>query len=434
LAALAMQGKDAVLKMLRWLGWAMLALVVMAIAAWLLSRFWPLSAAKREDRRLLEAVQPNEGRNGFALLWTLPFDGLDPAQREAALADDVQRWKASPSQASLLAAAHAPLKLDGAGRCAVGPVGCLAQVRADPQRFADAHAGHAGLHQRLARLADFDRFDSPFQPSGIELMPLPAYTPLLDGASAQALAYLQGDVAGAVEGSCSAVRFGRRMMRTGSTLMDSMMGAVVVRTHAGLLGDMLVEQSPDYVLPASCEVALQPLDADEQSLCQAMQGEFAMNKAAIEASTQTAGSRLLLDRDHTLARIAGNFGWACRPAAVTALAADVPLLVPPSPRWDVRCVANPLGCTVSAIAGPSYAQYAARSQDAAAMIRLLGAQRWLRQQAGPTDEALARLPAQWRSDARMPQLSADGRHLQVLRRGPAREGEGPYLSMPLQAD
>lgn len=432
-----MQGKDAVLKMLRGLGWATLALVVMAVAAWLLSRFWPLPAAQREDRRLLEAVQPNEGRNGFALLWTLPFDGLDQAQREAALADDLQRWKALPSpasHASVLAASHAPLKLDGAGRCAVGPVGCLAQVRADPQRFADAHAGHAGLHERLARLADFDRFDSPFQPSGIEFMPLPAYTPLLDGASAQALAYLQGDVAGAVEAGCRSVRFGRRMMRTSSTLMDSMMGAVVVRTHAALLGDMLVEQSPDYVLPASCEAALQPLQADEQSLCQAMQGEFAMNKAAIEASTQTAGSRLLLDRDHTLARIAGNFGWACRPAAAEALAADVPLFVSPPPQWDVGCVANPLGCTVSAIAGPPYAQYAARSQDAAAMIRLLGAQRWLRSQPGTAADALARLPAQWRSDTRMPTLSADGRYLQLQRRGPAREGEGPYLSMPLRAD
>jgi len=415
----------------------MLGLLVMAVAAWLLSRYWPLSAAQREDRRLLEAVQPNEGRNGFALLWTLPFDGLDQAQREAALAEDLRRWQASPSQAShtsLLAAAHAPLKLDGAGRCAVGPVGCLAQVRADPQRFADAHAGHAGLHERLARMADYDRFDSPFQPFESELLPLPAYTPLLDGTSAQALAYLQGDVAGAVEAGCRSVQFGRRMMRTGSTLVDSMMGAAVVRIHAALLGDMLVEQSPDYVLPVSCEVALQPLEADEQSLCHAMQGEFAMNKAAIEASTQTAGSRLLLDRDHTLARIAGNFGWACRPAAVKALAADVPLLAPPPPRWEVGCVANPLGCTLSAIAGPSHAQYATRSQDAAAMIRLLGAQRWLRQQAGPPDEALARLPAQWRSQARTPTLSADGRHLQLLRRGPAREGEGPYLSMPLRAD
>lgn len=415
----------------------MLGLLVMAVAAWLLSRYWPLSAAQREDRRLLEAVQPNEGRNGFALLWTLPFDGLDQAQREAALAEDLRRWQASPSQAShtsLLAAAHAPLKLDGAGRCAVGPVGCLAQVRADPQRFADAHAGHAGLHERLARMADYDRFDSPFQPFESELLPLPAYTPLLDGTSAQALAYLQGDVAGAVEAGCRSVQFGRRMMRTGSTLVDSMMGAAVVRIHAALLGDMLVEQSPDYVLPVSCEVALQPLEADEQSLCHAMQGEFAMNKAAIEASTQTAGSRLLLDRDHTLARIAGNFGWACRPAAVKALAADVPLLAPPPPRWEVGCMANPLGCTLSAIAGPHYAPYAARSQDTAAMIRLLGAQRWLRQQPGPPADALARLPAQWRSDARTPTLSADGRYVQVLRRGPARESEGPYQSMPLRVD
>ncbi|MEI2262711.1 hypothetical protein OHC51_17335 [Stenotrophomonas indicatrix] len=423
--------------MLRWLGWAMLGLLVIAIAAWLLSRFWPLSAAQREDVRLLEAAHRSEGRNGFALLWTLPFDGLDLAQREAALAEDLQQWQTAPaqaSQASVLAARHAPLNLDGAGRCAVGPIGCLAQVRNDPQRFAEAHAGHVGLHERLARMADYDRFDSPFRPSGNELLPLPAYTPLLDGASAQALAYLQGDVAGAVEGGCRSVRFGRRMMRTSSTLMDSMMGAAVVRTHVALLGDMLVEQSPDFVLPASCEAALQPLKADEQSLCQAMQGEFAMNKAAIEASTQTAGSRLLLDRDHTLARIAGSFGWACRPAAAKALAADVPLLVPAPPQWDVGCVANPLGCTLSAIAGPHYAPYAARSQDTAAMIRLLGAQRWLRQQPGPPADALARLPAQWRSDARTPTLSADGRYVQVLRRGPARESEGPYLSMPLRVD
>lgn len=432
-----MQGKDAVLRMLRWLGRAMLGLLVIATAAWLLSRFWPLSADQREEVRLLEAAHPGEGRNGFALLWTLPFDGLDLAQREAALAEDLQRWQTAPTQAShasVLAARRAPLNLDRSGRCAVGPVGCLAQVRTDPQRFADAHAGHAGLHERLARMADYDRFDSPFRPSGNEPMPLPAYVPLLDGASAQALAYLQGDVAGAIAGSCSAVQFGRRMMRTGSTLVDGMMGAAVVRTHAALLGDMLAEQSPDYALPAPCEAALQPLDVDEQSLCQAMQGEFAMNKAAVEASTQTAGSRLLLDRDHTLARIAGSFGWACRPAAAKALAADVPLPVSPPSRWDVRCMANPLGCTLSAIAGPHHAPYAARSQDTAAMIRLLGAQRWLRQQPGPADEALARLPAQWRSNARTPEVSADGRYVQVLRRGPAREGEGPYLSMPLRVD
>ncbi|MNN64080.1 hypothetical protein D3C81_1795030 [compost metagenome] len=97
-------------------------------------------------------------------------------------------------------------------------------------------------------------------------------------------------------------------------------------------------------------------------------------------------------------------------------------------------MANPLGCTLSAIAGPHYAPYAARSQDTAAMIRLLGAQRWLRQQPGPPADALARLPAQWRSDARTPTLSADGRYVRVLRRGPARESEGPYLSMPLRVD
>jgi hypothetical protein len=68
------------------------------------------------------------------------------------------------------------------------------------------------------------------------------------------------------------------------------------------------------------------------------------------------------------------------------------------------------------------------------MLRLLGAQRWLRQQPEDPAEALQRLPAQFRSPVRVPQLSADGRHLQVPRRSPPRgNAESPWLSVPLMA-
>lgn len=94
-----------------------------------------------------------------------------------------------------------------------------------------------------------------------------------------------------------------------------------------------------------------------------------------------------------------------------------------------------LGCVLTEIAAPAYPAYASRAQDAAAMLRLLLAQRWLRQQAGDALDALQRLPAQLRSPTRAPQLSADGRRLQVPRRSPAhRAEEGAWLSVPLLAD
>lgn len=68
------------------------------------------------------------------------------------------------------------------------------------------------------------------------------------------------------------------------------------------------------------------------------------------------------------------------------------------------------------------------------MVRLIGAQRWLRQQAEDPVDALKRLPAQFRSQVRTPQLSADGRRLQVPRRSaPRSTDESPWLSVPMVA-
>jgi hypothetical protein len=197
---------------------------------------------------------------------------------------------------------------------------------------------------------------------------------------------------------------------------------------------MLVELPADHPLPRECEQALQPLRAEEQSLCRAMQGEYAMSRAAIETSAREFGGVLVLDRSSTLARAAGNLGWACGAAATAALEVDRPLPVPAPPQHDFGCLSNVMGCVLTDIAAPIYPAYSSRPQDAAAMVRLLGAQRWLRQQTDDPVHALQRLPAQFRSPARSPQLSADGHHLQVPRRSPPRgNAESPWLSVPLVA-
>ncbi len=428
------------LKILRGLGWALAGLLVLAIVVWCASRMWPVPESRLQAQQRLEARLPVAGRNGYALLWTLPFDDLDTRQREHALAEDVRRWEADPQGGSggwtHLVANHAELRSRAAASCGPTASGCLAQVRAAPQRFVDAHAGHQQLHARLDQLAEADYFVSPFQPKGEGiLVPLPTYGLVVDATSARALAYVQGDIDGALRGSCRGLLLGRRLVPGSSYLIESIIGASLIQANAQLLADMLVELPADHPLPAECEQAMQPMQADEQSLCRAMQGEYAMSQAAIQSSAREFGGVLVLDRSSTLARAAGNLGWACGAAATAALEADRPLLVPAPPQHDFGCLSNIMGCVLTDIAGPVYPAYSSRTQDAAAMLRLLAAQRWLRQQADDPVDALQRLPAQFRSPVRMPQLSADGRRLQVPRRSPARSvDENPWLSVPMQAE
>ncbi|WP_295573292.1 hypothetical protein [uncultured Stenotrophomonas sp.] len=427
------------LKILRGLGWTVAGLLVLAIVVWCASRMWPVPESRRQAQQRLEARLPASGDNGYALLWTLAFDDLDSRQREQALAEDLRRWKADPrgeAGAQLhLTGLHGGLRPRSAASCGPTAGNCLAQVRADPQRFIDAHAGHQQLHARLDQLADADHFVSPFPPKGEGIVvPLPTYGLMVDATSARALAYVQGDVDGALRGSCRGLQLGRRLVPGGSYLVDSLIGASLVQANAQLLADMLVELPPDHPLPPECEAAMRPVLAEEQSLCRALQGEFAMSRAVIERSGEGFGVALLLDRGSTLARSAGNLGWACGPAALAALEADRPLLVAAPPQRDFGCLSNYLGCALTDIAAPAYPAYAARTQDAAAMVRLLAAQRWLRQQADEPVEALQRLPAQFRSPMRAPQLSADGRRLQVPRRAPARSpDEAAWLTVPLLA-
>jgi len=428
-----------VLKILRGLGWTLGGLLVLAIVVWCASRMWPVPESRVLAQQRLEARLPATGRNGYALLWTLPFDGLDARQREQALAEDARRWAADPRGGSIgqthLAASHAELHSRPGASCGPTASNCLAQVRADPQRFVDAHAGHQQLHTRLDQLAEADHFVSPFQPKGEGiLVPLPTYGLVVDATSARALAYVQGDVEGALRGSCRGLQLGRRLVPGGSYLVESIVGASLVQANAQLLADMLAELPADHPLPVECEQAMQPMRADEQSLCRATQGEYAMSRAAIETSASEFGGVLVLDRSSTLARVAGNLGWACGATAMAALEADRPLPVQAPPQRDFGCLSNVMGCVLTDIAAPIYPAYSSRTQDAAAMLRLLGAQRWLRQQAGDPVDALQRLPAQFRSPVRTPRLSADGSRLQVPRRSPPRSNdESAWLSVPLAA-
>ena len=421
---------------MKWLAISVAGVLALAIALWCASRLWPMPEHQRRALALMQPPEPTEGRSGYALLWMLDFDGMDDASRKAAMAVDAGRWRAQPALAGGLRQSaeddHSRVPYPD-GRSCSGPTGtCLAEVRNDPQRFARAHAGHEGLHARVAQLAAFEQFTHPWDTDvGTLMLPIPAFNGLTDPVTAYALAHVQGDTAGALQGLCAGVVAGRRLLSGSDTLIASTLGMAMIELNGGVLGEVLAELPRDAVLPAICQAALRPMDAAETSLCRPLQGEMEFGAMAMRYSARAPGSALALDVQRSQARIATAYAWACDPVQQQSLAEDRQIVPPPLPTRGFDCLANLVGCAMSEIAGPVYLPYAGRSQDAAAMVRLLAAQQWLRAQPDPPVDALRRLPAGLHPAARTPQASADGRWLQVSRRDASRADNARLLRVPL---
>jgi len=426
-------------KGVKWSLASLLGVGVAAVLVWSASYFWPVPDDQRRALALMRTQLPAEGRNGYALLWMLDFDGMDDSSRAAAMAVDAARWRADPDPAGgvrMSAEGDHPRVAYPQGRHCSGPTGtCLAQVRSDPQRFAQAHAGHAGLHARVAQTAASGHFTNPWDSQVAAIMlPFPALNGMTDPVTAHALAHVQGDTGAALEGLCSGILAGRRLLSGSDTLLASSVGMAMVELNGGVLGEVLAELPFDASLPAACTVALQPMTAAETSLCRPLQGEMRYAGMAAHYSARSPGSVLVLDPERSQARIATAYAWACDPAQQQRLGEDRQIVAPPMAGYGFDCVANLLGCAAIDVSAPLYLPYAGRSQDAAAMVRLLAAQQWLRTQPGSTVDALARLPAAFRSANRAPQAGAEGRWLQVSRHDTSRGADARLLRVPLRRD
>ncbi len=425
-------------KLIKGVAWAVLLLALGVMAVWGAARLWPAPQAERDALRWLQVREAGGGHDGFAQLWLLRFDGPDERARQQRLADDVQRWSAgvpvvAPDAAD--ATAYREVKVS-ARRCGERGEGCLAQVRADPRAVAAAHAGHAALHARIAALAAAEDFSSPFAPTADNpFPPMPALAALPDPLGAWALAHVQGDSMQAIVGLCSGIASGRALMARGDNLAIGMLGSMLVELNARVLADVLGELPAELAMPAACDAALPLLTAQEVSLCRPMQGEFAL---ATGVMAQSAASNpwawLVLDTQRTRLRMAPNYAHACDPANAAFRVDDISIPMPAQADGGVACLANRLGCALADISAPAMAAHADRGQDAAAMLRLLAVQRWLRQQPVSAAQALEHLPAGLAAQGRPVTLAEDGRHLQVPRRHRVSVDEaGQWLRVPVQA-
>ncbi len=425
---------------MRWLVQGLSTVVLLVVAVWAVSRLWPQNRAQREAVALLEQAAPQPGSNAFARLWLLGYDGIADDRLDALLSEDValhrQALAALPADAypgvpafeSVAARRYEPV----AGMenfCSWREPGCLRKVRLDETRVAAALEGQQALLQRIARLAQDGHYRNPFAPDVAMLMP--PFQLLTRALPAHALAHVQGRSAEALQGLCTDTLTARLLMSHSDSLVAAMIGAAMVEGNAALLGDVLAELPRQYPLPDVCHRAFVPAMASELAICQPMRGEFALSSAAIgHFSSWPQG--LLLDREKTRGRIARQMAWPCGKDALAALADDRPVRAPAvsTSRWQLECAANPVGCILSAIAGPAYADYPLRLQDAGAHLRLVAALLWLREQPGdgPLETLLARLPAGLADGPRKIRVSEDGRSLQLDRYGLK---QGAVLSVPL---
>lgn len=417
-----MQGENAVLKVLRWCAWVVVALLLLVITIWVLSRLLPMPKAQREAVALLRPapVQPPAGGNAFDGIWLLGFEDVPAAERTAIIAQDVQRLAQLPADAPFAPVATASVAqgryrqvADTSLPCHWRQADCLAQVRVDPAAVEAALAGQRGLLSRINALSGDTHYRSRFAPDA--RLPIPNFNLLQRSLSAHALAHVQGRSNEALQGICNDVRTARTLMSHGDGLVPANIGAAMIGGNVRLFASVLAELPVTQPLPASCEGVFVAPAPQAMSLCPAMQGEFAMVSSGLEV-VPTAFGWLVMDKRKTEGLLALPMADACGQRAAAALAADTPARWPYASRriWRLECAANALGCIVAGISGPSYDNYGLSLQDAGARLRLAEALLWLR--ANPQADAalaLAQVPAHLREGARPLRLGSDGASLEV---------------------
>lgn len=427
------------LKGLKWVGVTVLGLGALVGLVLLVSWLLPVPAEERRALQAMEAGLPTMApeRNAFPAIWLLDHDGMTPAQVQAQTAEDARRWAPGPARGADPAGADDArfTKVTPAtGWCRRDVSACLAAVRADADAVAQAHAGHDGLHARIAALGEDDHYRSLFVPD--VAMPFPSFQVLMERTSWHALAHVRGNSAQALQGTCEDIRTGRMLMAHSDSLLVAMVGSAMAERNAGLFTEILAELPAGTAVPATCHQALVAPTVAELDLCLPLRGEFSFMRAAMAnqpALEQAQG--WLHDEGKTQARNAWQMSRTCSTEVQAQIRDDRPVLLPAAPSiWSLACVANAAGCMTLAISEPAYDGYSLRMQDAGAQLRLAGATLWLHgQPRGQTDALahLAAMPQALRSTQRPPQLSADGQRVQVPRYGRAGDGGPPWVSAAL---
>lgn len=430
----------------KWIAGGLGVVLLLAVALFLASRFWPVPAAQRAAlAQLRQPPPPLRGPNLFVDLWLLPY-AVPPAQRQAVFAEDVRRFRQAPAgQPPRSAASAYPRTPDWPSahvpRCGWSDDDCLAKVRARPQDYARALAAQDALLARLPVAVPTADYRGPFASDPARM--LPAFSVLQTPPMRRALDFVEGRVDPALAGVCNDAELARLLLRAGDNVLTTSIGAAMLRGNARLFAAMLAELPPQHALPAQCAQAFAPLPVDEVSLCRPLRAEAQALFAALDEVQRTRaaprqrwstsmGLRLLFDRARSEALVAPAYTRPCADDVRASLRADqrlTPAQMTAPVGSAFACLANRLGCAMvrlppSTVAGvPQWGL-----QDTAAAMRLTSALLWLRAHPAPQPlpQRLAALPPALRGERRPLQEGADGQSVQV-----ALYADGGTLRLPL---
>lgn len=435
---------------LRWVLWSIGGLLLAAALLWGASRMWGVRADERAALAQMRTAWLPPGRNAFDAFWTFKNDVPPERWREVVEADirAIRGMRLGTGNAEFRSAAAAwpDLSPDDADRgklCTASNPGCLAMVSADIPGYAALVARNAKLIARADALSGFDHYK--FLASARADAPLPAFAGTYIPATRDALLFAQGSHQEALANVCRGISTWRRYAARNDMLVTSMVAVgYAADGYGGLFAEMLAALPAGTKVPAQCHAALAEVRPAELSLCQAMKGEFAIQDNTLRALQDApAGTsprdsrfarRLVLDVETTSAMNARGMAEACGDEIAGMVARDIPAKLRSERHWGHRfaCIANSVGCILSDIAAPAYADYILRRQDFGMKLRLLGTLLWLHENPRPDTplaERLAQRPASLKSPAREIEVDDGGGHLVIRLYGKAK-GAAWMLPLP----
>lgn len=325
-----------------------------------------------------------------ATLYLLGYD-VPVTQREQVLTQDVATlkadlntrytaplWriiqgKAEPSPPQLARDTYPDLDIAPFTLCSAHAVDdCISDISANPQPYRDS------LHTLAPLLRDIDHLEhsqaealrSPFQGELASVYaPLPSYQYLIRPLLTRNAVALHDDPAQGAAQTCTAINFGKNLIRSHDSLIQTMIGATILDQQLDLLAHY-----PQSHLPEACQSALQPLDSTAISLCPLMQYEADFYNDTIRSLPNIPP---LLSHTYTNHRIQQQLAPYCSAAWQHNLSADrmakLAAHEAQPPRSD--CLLNVIGCTLSDVAASDYSVYQNRLQDSNAHLRLWQATR-----------------------------------------------------------
>lgn len=309
-----------------------LALLI-AFAALLASEWLP--PTRPENRAALEILrqpQPSpEGRNAFAVLWTLGRDlgGRDP---DAQLRADVQAYEALPMGTEgfeSLAPELPGFVLLKENLCPVFPEPCLPGLRALPDAGASLRNTYQDHLQASDGVMDADHFAYPFPMDGLVHFPRMGLTISLRR-FANAQLFVAGDTVGGLANTCRELAAWRRIRPGSEILIHDMVAIAFAQTQAGNFAEMLAEWPADEPLPEACDLALAPLQEAELDQCRVWRGESRFMTGVVESDRGRRDEQadvsypgwvreILFNRRNALERLAPEHASGCTGFPASAL-------------------------------------------------------------------------------------------------------------------